>query len=88
MAVKAKVMTMFGEERDVYIRLNNIEANNHGQPAHALFRGFLSKEAFEAKAHYVWEREIAFKANVGLPLWEQAYAALKGLDDMGAMENA
>lgn len=88
MAVKAKVMTTFGEERQVYIRLNSIEASNHGQPAHALFRGFLSKEAFETKAHYVWECEIAFKADVAAPLWQQAYAALKSRDDMGTMEDA
>ena len=76
MAITAKVRTMFGEEREVYIRLNSVESSNHGWPSHALFRGFLSKEAFQAGAHYVWEKEIEFTPDVSQPIWEQAYAAL------------
>lgn len=86
MAITAKVQTMFGEERDVYIRLNSIEASNHGWASHALFRGFLSKEAFQAGSHYVWEKEIEFKPDVSKPIWEQAYAALVEQEGLDAAE--
>lgn len=76
MAITATITTQFGEGREVYIRLNNVEASNHGLPAHALFRGFLSKAAFEAGAHYVWERQVEFAPDVSQSLWPQAYAAL------------
>lgn len=84
MAISATVTTNFGEDRDVYIRLNNIEANNHGVPAQALFRGFLSQPAFESGAHYVWEGSVEFTPDVSQPLWPQAYAALvaqEGFED-------
>lgn len=77
MAVLAKVMTMHGEEKELYVRLNNVEASNHGVKANALFRGFISHEAFDSGFHYVWEREVQFLADVTKPLWEQAYAQLK-----------
>lgn len=77
MAIKANVQTKFGEERELYIRLNNVEASNHGVTTHALFRGFLSEEAFKSGAHYIWEQNIEFLADVSKPIWEQAYAALK-----------
>lgn len=76
MAITATVTTQFGEDRVVYIRLNNLEANNHGMPAQALFRGFLSAEAFAAGSHYVSEHSVEFTPDVSLPLWPQAYAAL------------
>jgi len=76
MALMATVPTQFGEDRAVYIRLNNIEASNHGVPAQALFRGFLSQAAFESGAHYVWEKRVEFAPDVSQPLWPQAYAAL------------
>lgn len=76
MAIKATITTQFGEDREVYIRLNNVEASNHGSPAQALFRGFLSQEAFESGAHYVWEGSVKFVADVSQPLWPQAYGAL------------
>lgn len=76
MAIQATVTTQFGEDRKVYIRLNNIEASNHGFPATALFRAFLSREAFEAGAHYVWEKQVEFSPDVSKPIWPQAYAAL------------
>ena len=77
MAIQASVETDAGEARSLYIRLNNMEASNHGKPAVALFRGFVSQEAFEGGGHYLWEREVAFDADVSAPLWPQAYAALK-----------
>ena len=77
MAIQATVSTVYGEDKTLYIRLNNVEASNHGQPATAKFRGFLSKEAFEAGAHYLWEQDVWFVADVTQPLWEQAYSELK-----------
>lgn len=86
MAIKAKVTTMFGEDREVYIRLNSIEASNHGWASHALFRGFLSKDAFKAGAHYVWEKWIEFTPDVSKPIWEQAYAELVAQEGLDATE--
>lgn len=76
MAITAKIRTVYGEERECYIRLNNVEANNHYMPATALFRAFLSKEAFESHSHYVAEFDVKFQADVSEPLWSQAYEAL------------
>lgn len=86
MAIAAIVTTQFGEDREVYIRLNNIEASNHGVPAQALFRGYLSQEAFESGAHYVWEGSVEFASDVSQPLWPQAYAALVAQEGFEADE--
>lgn len=83
MAIKAKVTTPFGEDRELYIRLNNVEASNHHAASVALFRGFLSKEAFQAGSSFLWEKQIEFTPDVSKPLWQQAYVALieqEGLD--------
>jgi hypothetical protein len=76
MAVKVTSETSFGETRELYVRLNNVETSNHGVKTFALFRGFLSKEAFENGKSYVWERSVEFDADVSKPLWKQAYDAL------------
>jgi hypothetical protein len=76
MAISATVATTFGEERACYIRLNNMEASNHGVPTTALFRGFISQEAYATGANYVWEKQIEFTPDLSLPLWSQAYDAL------------
>lgn len=77
MAIQASVATEYGEDRSLYIRLNNLESSNHGVSSQAKFRGFLSQEAFTDGKHYLWERDIEFIADVSLPLWSQAYEALK-----------
>lgn len=77
MSIQAIVKTVYGEERDLYIRLISAELNNHGEKSTALFRGFTSKEAFENKSHYVYEHGVEFIADVSEPLWEQAYNELK-----------
>lgn len=77
MAIKAKVETMYGEDRELYIRLNNSDVSNHGEVSYAKFRGFLSKEKFDEGAHYLWEQDVEFVADVTQPLWGQAYQALK-----------
>ena len=76
MAVFATVETAFGERRELYIRLNNIESSNHGQKTNALFRGFVSKDAFENCKHYIYEVSCEFDADIKEPLWPQAYKAL------------
>jgi hypothetical protein len=87
MAIQATVETSFGEERELYIRLNNVETNNHGVTSHALFRGFLSQQAFEDGKHFVWERQIEFTPDVSQPIWPQAYAAVKTDADLsGAVD--
>ena len=86
MAIKASVPTQFGEDREVYIRLNNVEASNHGATSLALFRGFLSKEAFKAGSHYVWEKWVEFTPDVSQPIWPQAYAALIAQEGLDAAE--
>jgi len=77
MAIKATIKTKFGEERELYVRLNNVEVSNHGVKSRALFRGFLSKEAFDGGASYIHEELIEFNADVAVPLWGQAYDKLK-----------
>jgi len=57
--------------------------SNHDFPSTGLFRGYLTKEAFEAGSHFVWEEGVEFMADVSQPIWPQAYAALiaeKGFD--------
>ena len=79
MAIITNVKTSFGEDRELYIRLNNIEASNHGEMCIAKFRGFLSQEAYHAGANYAWEQDVEFMADVTQPLWGQAYQALKSV---------
>ena len=77
MAILAVVATQYGEERKLYIRLNNIEVNNHGVLSCVKFRGFLSKDAFEKGRRCVWEKDFEFFADINKPLWKQAYELLK-----------
>ncbi|AUR93115.1 hypothetical protein NVP1183O_17 [Vibrio phage 1.183.O._10N.286.48.B7] len=77
MAILATVETQFGEDKELYIRLNNVEASNHGMKATALFRGFISKEAFEDGKNFMYEKEVQFNADVSSNLWEQAYSHIK-----------
>lgn len=88
MAIIATVETIHGEQRELYIRVNNVEVNNHGASASALFRGFLSQDAFDADKHFLWEREVQFTADVSQPLWEQAYTALKTSADLASAVDA
>lgn len=77
MAIMATVETVYGEERELYIRLNNVDASNHGVAATAKFRGFLSEQAYTNGASYVWEKDVEFNADVTRSLWVQAYLELK-----------
>ena len=84
MAILVKVLTVYGEERELYIRLNNTEVSNHGVKSTALFRGFLSKDAFDAGSHFMFEKQVEFNANVTGQIWMQAYAVLK--EDIGGVD--
>lgn len=88
MALIANLETNFGEPRDLYVRINNVEASNHGMPAQALARGFVSREAFQAGKRFVWERQFEFLPDVSLPMWEQAYVALKSEPEFAASVDA
>lgn len=77
MAIISKVPTKYGEEKELYIRVNSVEASNHGKLATALVRGFLNKKAFKEGAHFLWEKEVEFKADVSKSIWNQAYKVLK-----------
>lgn len=76
MAILATIETAYGDERECYVRLNNVEVSNHGVPGYALFRAFLSREAFEGGGRFVQEFHVNFEPDVTAPLWPQAYAAL------------
>lgn len=86
MAIKANVDTLHGENRELYIRLNNVETSNHGVKSNALFRGFLSEEAFKAGNHYMYEKQVEFDADVSAPLWAQAYGVLKSEIEISGSE--
>lgn len=77
MALQATLETVHGDLRALYIRINHAQVSNHGQPASALARGFVSRAAFEAGKSFVWEQGLTFDADVSQPLWAQAYAALR-----------
>jgi len=80
MAIKATLETSFGETRELYVRFNNFDTLSKHAPSVARFRGFLSKEAFTAGKHFVWEEVIEFMADLSDGadgVARQAYAALR-----------
>jgi len=85
MAVLAIVTTKHGEDRELYVRVNNIEVSNHGVKATALLRGFLSKEAFDNGSHYMHELTIEFDCDVTGNIWEQAYKEAESQGLIGVM---
>jgi hypothetical protein len=80
MAIKANLETNFGETRELYVRVNSVELNNHGVPSLALVRGFLSEDGYRAGKPMVYERQVEFAVDLSQPVWCQAYAAVKSLD--------
>lgn len=87
MAILARVETHHGEERELYIRLDHFERlNNHGAPALAVFRGYISKEAFDARAAFVWELGIELEANAPEKPWELAYSELQKMTPVPQLE--
>lgn len=79
MAINANLDTTFGETRELYVRVNNVEVSNHTAPSVALVRGFLSEQCYRDGKPFVFEHQVEFDADVALPLWPQAYAAIKAL---------
>ena len=88
MAVYNQVETLFGENRTLYIRLNDVEAANHGVSAAARFRGFNSLTAWQDGRPFMWEKVIEFPADVSGNLWQQAYSALKSDPAFAEAEDA
>lgn len=87
MAIRSTQETNFGETRELYVRLNNVEASNHGFKTNALFRGFVSKEAYDNGKTFVLEKAIEFDADVSQNLWAQAYTQIKALPEFaGAID--
>lgn len=77
MAVLANVKTQHGEDRELYVRVNNIETSNHGVMSTVLFRGFISQEAFKDGYSFLYEESIEFVVDPALNIWEQAYKEYK-----------
>lgn len=78
MGLRARVLTIFNEERDVYIRINSIFLNNHGAPSTATFRGYLTDNPVAENAPMVWELTVSIMdLDVTQNVWAQAYDALK-----------
>lgn len=83
MAVKIRTQTLYGEERELYVRVNNFEQlTNHDEagPDRVLIRGYISKEAFDERRAFVWELALDVTIDVSLPAWPQVYDALKAHD--------
>lgn len=81
MALKVTLPTSIGESRELYVRVNSVTATNHGAPAVATLRGYISQQAFEEHKAYVYETEVEFEVDVEIPLWTQAYEAAKQLPE-------
>lgn len=81
MAVTVSLETPYGETREMYVRINSVSTSNHGVSSHVLFRGFLSKEAFQGGSSYMWEREVEMDLDINAPLWTQAYDHLKNFPE-------
>ena len=81
MAVTAILNAVYGEERETYVRIISLSANNHGERSVVLFRGFISREGFKSGASYFWEKELDMMLDISTPLWTQAYAELKKLPE-------
>jgi hypothetical protein len=86
-AIKANVLTDFGDERELYIRVHAFEQlANHGVPAIAVIHGYASKEAWDEglrigePAKFLFQRRIQFPYDAGGDPWPLAYAVLKEFD--------
>lgn len=77
MAITTTVTTEFGEEKELYLRINNAEISNHGVKSTALVRGYISKDAFLAGAKFMWEESVVCDIDIGELVWSQFYNALK-----------
>lgn len=79
MAIVTDVILNTGETKNLYLRVNNVDASNHGVESKFLVRGFLSEQSFRDGYHYLHEEVINFTPDVSVSLWDQAYSRLKEL---------
>lgn len=85
MAIRGSVITKFGEERECYIRINNVEnAANHNVKWKPRLRGYLIDFTVEESPAYVWdsiEEGIEISCNIDVSLqksvWTQMYEQIK-----------
>lgn len=77
MGIITKIETNTGEVKDLYLRVNNIDVNNHGADSLILIRGFISRDAFLAGKHFAHEESLEAKIDVEHLPWDQAYDVLK-----------
>ncbi len=81
MAIRGTLVTKFGEERECYIRINNVEnAANHGISWQPRLRAYLVDFTIEASPPYVWASieaglEIECEVDLTIPKssWDQMY---------------
>lgn len=88
MAVINNLRALSGEDRDLYVRLIALESVPNNQPdgtlsvpAAAVFRGFISQDAFKDGGNFVWERTVEFVPKFRGDIRKEAYAALKAQPD-------
>jgi len=82
MGIKARVMTKFGEKRDCYVRINNVDDvqnNKDGTTVKPRLRAYL--DSFENGKPYVWDSveadlKLEFIVDISKPLWDQIYEEL------------
>lgn len=77
MAILTKVLTEFGEEKELYLRINSAELSNHGVESTALVRGYLSEQAFKDDLRCMYEDIVTCNVDVSRNVWEQFYSELK-----------
>lgn len=82
MALQKRVIDDLGRDVELYVRLNSVEISNHGVGGHLLFRGYASKEAFTGGGRFLWEQSLEVSIDVSLPIWAQAYAAIRSDGDV------
>lgn len=85
MSLLATIETDFGESHPLYIKAVQLVVNEpFDRPASAqvLFYGYMSQKAKDDGRRAVWERAVEFTPDKTLPLWPQAYAALKAMPEM------
>ncbi len=85
MAIIATVKTMYGEDRELYIRINHAEINNHNVNSEFTFRGYLVEVDY-SEAKYIYEHIINMIVDVTGNIWQQAYEKLK--EEISPFEDA
>ena len=82
MALQKRVIDDLGRDIELYVRLNSAEVSNHGIAGHFLFRGYASKDAFIGGGRFLWEESLEVPIDASLPIWPQAYDAIRSEGDL------